>query len=209
MKALERAGIRAYMPIIDYTRGKRLFNKERFAYDPEQDVYVCPAGELLRNEGARHTVQLTRYVAPAKTCNICPLKSKCTDGKSGRAVNRSFDEKYYDRVRAYRGTFPYEKALRKRKVWIEPLFAEAKEWHGMRKVRLRTLEKVNCEVLVTAAGQNVKRLLEFGWRGPRKPALAVALLPPGELRLRPIRRRHTVRPSVFQQAAGKSYGSRF
>ena len=91
---------------------------------------------------------------------------------------RSFDEEYYDRVRSYRGTFAYEKAPRKRKVWIEPLFAEAKEWHGMREVRLRTLEKANCEVLVTASGQNVKRLLEFGDRGPRKAAQVAALRPP-------------------------------
>jgi hypothetical protein len=48
-----------------------------------------------------------------------------------------FDESYGDRVRAYRGTFPYEKALRKRRrVWVEPLFAEAKDRHGMRRFRL-------------------------------------------------------------------------
>ena len=40
--------------------------------------------------------------------------------------------RYLDRVRSYTGTHSYEKALRKRKVWIEPLFGEAKEWHGMK-----------------------------------------------------------------------------
>jgi hypothetical protein len=33
--------------------------------------------------------------------------------------------------------------MRKRKVWIEPLFGEAKQWHGMRQFRLRGLQKVN------------------------------------------------------------------
>jgi len=46
---------------------------------------------------------------------------------------------------ASRGTFPYEKALRKRRVWVEPLFGEAKDWHAMRRFRLRRLEKVNAE----------------------------------------------------------------
>jgi hypothetical protein len=78
-------------------------------------------------------------------------------------------------VRAYRGSFPYEKALRKRRVWVEPLFAEAKDWHGMRRFRLRRLEKVNTEALLIAAGQNLKRLLSFGDRGPRRPAQVVAL----------------------------------
>jgi hypothetical protein len=96
----------------------------------------------------------------------------------GRQVLRHFDEEYVDRVKAYRGTFPYEKALRKRRVWVEPLFAEAKDWHGMRRFRLRRLEKVNAEVLMIASGQNVKRLIAFGDRSPRKLAQAGALRPP-------------------------------
>jgi hypothetical protein len=33
-------------------------------------------------------------------------------------------------VRAYQPTAAYTKALRKRKVWVEPLFAEAKAWRA-------------------------------------------------------------------------------
>jgi hypothetical protein len=75
-----------------------------------------------------------------------------------------FDESYGDRVRAYRGTFPYEKALRKRRVWVEPLFAEAKAWHGLRRLRLRGLVNANIQGWLIAAGQNLKRLLgKTGW----------------------------------------------
>jgi hypothetical protein len=63
-------------------------------------------------------------------------------------------------------------------VWVEPLFGEAKEWHGMRRFRLRRLEKVNTEALLIASGQNVKRLLAFGGRGPKKLTQAAALRPP-------------------------------
>jgi hypothetical protein len=83
---------------------------------------------------------------------------------------RSFEEEILERVRAYRDTGPYEKALRKRKVWVEPIFGEAKEWHGMRRFRLRRLWWVNAEALVIAAGQNIKRLLTFWGRGPRRLA---------------------------------------
>jgi hypothetical protein len=81
-------------------------------------------------------------------------------------------------VRNYAGTHSYKKALRKRKVWIEPLFGEAKDWHGMRRFRLRKLKKVNIEALLIASGQNVKRLLAFGGRRPKKLAQAAALHPP-------------------------------
>ena len=54
--------------------------------------------------------------------------------------------------------------MRKRQVWVEPLFAEAKDWHGLRRFRLRGLERVNGEALLIAAGQNLKRLLSrWGW----------------------------------------------
>jgi len=125
-----------------------------------------------------YTERVSRYRADPKACNACPLKPECTPGDGGRVVMRSFYEEILERVRAYRGTFPYEKALRKRRVWVEPLFGEAKEWHGMRRFRLRRLRRVNAEALVIAAGQNVKRLLAFSGRGPRRLAQARALRPP-------------------------------
>lgn len=67
-------------------------------------------------------------------------------------------------MRGYQETEAYKKALRKRSMWVEPLFGEAKEWHGLRRFRLRRLWRVNAETLLTAAGQNLKRLLSrAGW----------------------------------------------
>jgi hypothetical protein len=74
-------------------------------------------------------------------------------------VGRSLEETALERVRGYHGSAGYAKAMRKRKVWVEPLFAEAKDWHGLRRFRLRGLEKVNGEALLIAAGQNLKRFL--------------------------------------------------
>jgi hypothetical protein len=89
-------------------------------------------------------------------------------------VEHSFDEAYVARVRAYRETEDYKRAMRKRKVWIEPLFGEAKQWHGMRRFRLRGLEKGNTEGLLVAAGQTIKRLLQAqGWGRRPWPAGSV------------------------------------
>ena len=67
--------------------------------------------------------------------------------------------------------------MRKRKVWIEPLFGEAKQWHGMRQFRLRGLAKVNMEGLMVAAGQSLKRLLSArGWGRRPWPDGAVGCL---------------------------------
>jgi len=176
--AVERANIRAYVPLSGAGKARPYFSKELFAYDPERDLYRCPAGETLFPRTKNKARRLSVYKANAGTCEACELRPRCTENKTGRQVLRYFDEAYVDRVRAYRGTFPYEKALRKRRVWVEPLFAEAKDRHGLRRFRLRRLEKVNIETLLVASGQNVKRLLTFGHRRPRKKAQAAALRPP-------------------------------
>ena len=85
---------------------------------------------------------------------------RCTTSNQGRRVYRHVGEEYLERVRTYQQTLAYQKALSKRKVWVEPLFAEAKDWHGLRRFRLRLLWRVNCEALVIASGQNLKRLLK-------------------------------------------------
>src|SRR5215217_2586734 len=176
--AIEKMGISAYVALKGAGQGRPFFGKDEFAYDPERDLYTCPSDEILlprmRNVGR----SLIGYRAKAGTCDACPLKLECTTSKTGRQILRHFDEEYVDRVKVYRGTFLYEKALRKRRVWVEPLFAEAKDWHGMRRFRLRRLEKVNIEALLIASGQNVKRLLTFGERRPKKLAQAAALRPP-------------------------------
>jgi hypothetical protein len=119
-----------------------------------------------------------RYGAKPSSCDGCHLKGQCTNSTKGRWLSRGLGEEYLERVRAYRDTEPYRKALRKRAVWVEPLFAEAKEWHGFRRFRLRGLEKVNAEALMIASGQNVKRLVAFGAKSPRRAAQAAALWRP-------------------------------
>ena len=175
---VERAGIRAYVPLTGAGKARPYFSKEEFAYDAERDLYRCPAGEVLRPRTTNKARRLTIYKADARTCEACELRARCTENKTGRQVLRYYDESYVDRVRTYRGTSPYEKALRKRRVWVEPLFGEAKDWHGLRRFRLRQLEKVNAEALLIATGQNVKRLMAFGDRRPRKLAQVAALQPP-------------------------------
>ena len=94
---------------------------------------------------------------------------------------RHRNERYVDRVKSFRGTFAYEKALCKRRVWVEPLFGEAKDWHGLRRFRLRRLEKVNFEALLIASGQKIKRLVAARERGPWKLAQAAVLRSPDPL----------------------------
>jgi len=164
IKAVEDAGIRAYVPLPDGDARTPFCGQGAFTYDATRDLLICPHGDELRRSEANSTARDVLYQAHASGCNVCPLKPRCTTSKKGRRVCRSVDEDYLDRIRGYHETAAYQKAMNKRKVWVEPLYAEAKDWHGLRRFRLRGLWKVNCEALVTTTGQNLKRLLRTrGW----------------------------------------------
>jgi transposase len=184
--AIEREQMRAYFPLSAVGQRAGMFGEQDFVYDAAADTYHCPGGQTLRFLSHCQTTQRRIYAAPAGVCRACALQAQCTTAQRGRRLGRHRDEAYLERVRGYHATEPYAKAMRKRQVWVESLFAEAKDWHGLRRFRLRGLERVNGEALLIAAGQNLKRLLSrWGWG--RRPfpngAAGVVLLPP---RLGPV-----------------------
>jgi transposase len=189
--ALEDAGVRAYVPLPDWDRRPGFYGPSRFVYEPARDEYRCPQGHPLRRHHVSNRIEAWIYRADKAICAACPVRAACTDSRLGRSLSRSFWAEYVERVRAYQGTPAYEKALRKRSVWVEPLFGEAKDWHGLRRFRLRRLPKVNTQALLTAAGQNLKRLLRrHGWGrrpwpgGPAAPVAGRCLRPQGPPRWR-------------------------
>ncbi len=137
ISALEREDIRAYVPLPDWDHQRDYYGPRQFTYDPEHDVYVCPQGQWLRPYHVEYTAKKVEYRGEPVTCNACPVKAQCTSSNQGRQVHRHFAEAYLEQVRGYHQSKPYQKAIRKRQVWVEPLFAEGKQWHGMRRFRLR------------------------------------------------------------------------
>ena len=177
IRALEEGGIRAYVPLPDWDQRTPYYGSSRFTYDPVADEYRCPQDHPLRRQRAKFTEEVVVYQAETATCNACPVRAACTASEHGRQIYRSFYAEHLDRVRGYHATEAYAKAMRKRAVWVEPLFGEAKQWHGLRQFRLRGLENVNMQALLVAAGQNLKRWLAArGWgrrHGPQGSLLAL------------------------------------
>jgi hypothetical protein len=179
--ALEDAGIHAFFPLPDFDARTPFFGKGKFVYDGSVDAYRCPQGQLLPRRTTKHTEDTIVYRANAAICNACPVKPRCTASDHGRMIHRAVSEDYLDRVRGYHATEAYAKAMRKRQVWVEPLFAEAKAWHGLRRLRLRGLMNANIQGLLIAAGQNLKRFLAASGWGRRHAPCGSLLALPGQL----------------------------
>ncbi len=70
------------------------FQREQFQYDSEHDLYLCPAGKLLKpTRSIRHSdgsFQIV-YRSPAKQCHACPWHTQCcppSPRRGGRQITR-------------------------------------------------------------------------------------------------------------------------
>jgi hypothetical protein len=180
--AIEREAIHAYVPLSEVGRRPDLFRDTDFVYNPAADSYRCPGKETWHFSSQGEQTHRRVYEAPAATCATCSLRAHCPTSQRGRRIGRSLEETSLDRVRGSLQTESFAKAMRKRKVWVESLFADAKEWHGLRRVRLRGSAKVNIQAQVIAAGQHLKRLLsKEGWGRRPWPCGAAGVVLPAEL----------------------------
>ena len=70
------------------------FQRDKFHYDSDQDVYICPADKVLKPTGhMRHSdgsFQII-YRSPAKQCHACPWHKQCcppVPRRGGRQITR-------------------------------------------------------------------------------------------------------------------------
>ncbi len=113
IKDLEDDGIRAFVPLPDFSQRTGYLPAEAFTYDAANDRYICPQGQELRLRIRRYTDSVFIYQGKGAVCNACPIKSRCTASSNGRQVFRPFYQSYIDKVKGYCELPAYERALRK------------------------------------------------------------------------------------------------
>ena len=91
--ACQDQGINAHINSLEQTQKntgtkKGIFPKEAFSYDAANDIFICPAGQILKRRKYFKKRKHYEYIASASTCNSCELKAKCTKAKSGRTLKR-------------------------------------------------------------------------------------------------------------------------
>lgn len=73
------------------------FYPERFRFDPEKNVYICPEGDVLAYEGTSVERGKTLYRHRAKGCKDCPAKpSCCPSARRGRGITRTENDPRID-----------------------------------------------------------------------------------------------------------------
>lgn len=157
----EEAGITAYVskPQTSANTALGLFGKERFAYDPEKDVYVCPATqELAYRFSTTEKGRPMRYYR-TRACQSCPLKGQCTRNKAGRTITRLEYEEVQERMAERVAAHP--EIMRARKGLIEHCFGTLKRAWGYDHFLCRGMKKVQVEMSLAALAYNLRRAINL------------------------------------------------
>lgn len=132
--------------------------KRQFHYEAALNAYRCPQGQLLtyrttNREGYRE------YRSDPKQCRNCPLLASCTqNAQKIKTVTRHVWEESRERIDAHRLTPEGRRIYKRRKETIERSFADGKELHGQRYVRMRGLLRAMEQCLLSGACQNMKKM---------------------------------------------------
>jgi hypothetical protein len=123
-------------------RSGEQFSIERFIYDEERDEFICPNGKVLRNAGPKSERQgRFLYRASMRDCRECPLKGQCTKATQ-RGLSAGKHHGALVRLRQRSQSDGFTAQYQRRLPVIEGLFAEGKQWHGLRRAWRRGLRKM-------------------------------------------------------------------
>jgi transposase len=162
----------------------KAYPRSMFAYNEQEDCYVCPAGQVLKRQSKEpNTRGQVIYRAPRRLCHACEQCDACfggPPGKQGKSVCRSAGEEYVEWADTCLSKTRRTHLMKRRKCVIEGSFGDAATHHGFKRARWRNRWKVKIQNLMIAAIQNLRKLLKYG-RRPRRTAPQALLglfLPP-------------------------------
>ena len=158
--ACKDAGITPYVP-KPYTSGAKAagrFGKNDFTYEPDSNIYRCPAGEALTYRFTNVEKGQTLHAYWTTNCETCKLKSHCTTGPF-RRIKRWEHEGVVDDMLRRLDELPEAMTIRRRTV--EHPFGTLKSWIGPCHLLTKGLEKVSTEVSLSVLAYNLKRMISM------------------------------------------------
>jgi len=167
-------GVKAHMPDMGKANRKRIaklniFSDDQFIYDPQIDMYRCPAGNLLRRKSLHMQRESSDYGAPKKVCAVCELREQCTRNKSGRTVKRHLRQDELNAMRGRSQSAEARKDIKTRQHLMERSFARSTRY-DFDQARWRGLWRMRIQELLVCSIQNIQVLI----KQTNKPKKAVA-----------------------------------
>ena len=158
---LDQAGIPAFIPTTRFGHQHTgIWGRDHFRWLPEEDGFLCPAGQRLCRKGNQKRTRRVRYQASKASCAPCPYRSQCAPSGIERSLHRSWAQELVEAAQKRIESPLGKQRLIERKMYVEGAFALAKELHGLRRTRFRGRRRVQIQLWLTAAAMNIKRAVQ-------------------------------------------------
>lgn len=157
----QKRGLRTHMGDLSATQPKRaLYGLEDFRYEPQRDVFVCPAGQELGKKSWIKDRRYRVYAIKLACCRNCELRSQCTNNKKrGRRLLVPLDYELIQQARAQAASAEAIRDRRRRTYLMEGSFADATNNHHFKRSRWRGLHRQRVQDLLIATCQNLRKLM--------------------------------------------------
>ena len=165
--ACEQSGITPFVPMTmtSDNKARGLFDKRDFVYQADQDVYRCPAGQLLprHHQSVEQGLVIHTYYN-LSACMQCPIKTRCTTASKERRVRRWEHEAVLESMQRRLDTSPGK--MRQRRSTVEHVFGTLKSWMGATHFLTKTRPRVQTEMSLHVLAYNLRRIISlFGPKG--------------------------------------------
>jgi hypothetical protein len=162
IKECEDAGITAYLPIPQSAEATKrgVFPADRFTYDEQRDLYICPQGEELTFRNLERARKKEFRIYRTNACGSCPLRTQCTTSKKyGRRLRHWVHQGVLNRLKErIRG---HPELLKERKEIAEHPFGTIKREMDQGHFLMKGIKKVTTETSFTVLAYNLKRVINI------------------------------------------------
>jgi len=163
IKKCVEEGITPYVSKQTYSNdtGDRNFYSDKFKYDKERNIYICPEGkELYYSRDRKEKGKVIGYeYRNYEACKDCKLKDRCTRSKKGRSIFRHKDQDFLDTIKL-QTELNIEK-YKLRQMIVEHPFGTIKRSWGAYYFLTRRKASVTVEVSLSYLAYNMRRVMNI------------------------------------------------
>ena len=159
----DKQGIKVIVPSQRQASKKGVgeFDKSRFKYDSQNDVYICPDGKVLRFYGINKIRRVRNYAAGI-ICQDCKHFGRCTKSKrDGRKISRLFKEDLREKLEKLYDLPSSQKIYALRKQKVELPFGHIKRNLKVSHFLLRGPDGVKAEMSLLGGCFNIARMINI------------------------------------------------
>ena len=163
LKRCVQNGITPYVPKQTYSNGTgdKDFYCDKFTYDKDKNIYICPYGKKLvyyRTRKKKDKIIDYGY-KNYDACRDCPFKERCTKSEKGRTIFRHVDQDFLDTI-DLQTELNKDKCL-KRQMIVEHPFGTIKRGLDSHYLLTKGKASVTGELALSFLTYNLKRVINI------------------------------------------------